>query len=162
MISNPKTISDFLNYISYSISGTLLLSVAYVKLLWKYNPFVKIPRLHNNYHGYIDYRYDKAESRKEITFNIDQDLFSIKVSSVTDENISATISSNIVFENGQFVLYYIYITNPKSKYVDTNPIQYGTCRLVIDDVKKLTGKYWTTSRNIGDIYLIAEITNTEH
>lgn len=56
-------------------------------------------------------------------------------------------------ENEQYVLYYTYITNPKSKYSKENPIQYGTCRLLINSTDKLTGTYWTSRKTIGDMEL---------
>ena len=54
-------------------------------------------------------------------------------------------------ENGEYVLYYTYITNPKSRYSTDNPVQYGTCRMTIQSDGLLTGNYWTTRKTKGDI-----------
>src|SRR5690606_41933959 len=90
---------------------------------------------------------------KNIEVYVSQSLFRINIQLVTDEIASSTITSNIVQENGNYVLYYTYITNPKSKFSDENPIQYGTSRFIIDEPKRLNGSYWTSRKTIGDIYL---------
>ncbi|HHY08835.1 MAG TPA: hypothetical protein GX530_10075 [Corynebacteriales bacterium] len=74
---------------------------------------------------------------------------------ISSEYASTSIVSTIVCENGHYILYYTYITNPKSKYSERNPIQYGTCRLELDNTMELRGTYWTSRRTIGDIYLKA-------
>jgi hypothetical protein len=62
----------------------------------------------------------------------------------------------IVEENGESVLYYSYITNPSAVTQRTNPVQYGTCRITLnEECEKMQGKYWTTSQTIGDIEWIA-------
>ena len=68
----------------------------------------------------------------------------------TNEITSNTIVANLVEENEEYILYYTYITNPKSK---ENPIQHGTCRLMLSNKDCLTGSYWTSRQTIGDIEL---------
>lgn len=92
-------------------------------------------------------------TKKEAMIKINQSLLSTKVKIFTNEITSNTITSNIVYENGEYVLYYTYITNPKSKYSRENPIQYGTCRVISKSESELQGSYWTTRQTIGDIYL---------
>ena len=45
-----------------------------------------------------------------------------------------------------------YMTDPSAVYQGKNPIQYGTCRMVLnEDNEKIIGKYWTSSQTIGDL-----------
>lgn len=105
------------------------------------------------YKGIIKYNFNGAASKKDTLVKIKQTLFSIKVQITTNEITSNTIVGNLVKENEEYVLYYTYITNPKSKYSKENPIQYGTCRLLTNDKNRLVGTYWTSRQTIGDIEL---------
>jgi hypothetical protein len=131
----------------------------YEKFLWRYNPLEKIPRLNKKYNGKIIYDYNGSHNEKEISIFINQTLLSIRITIKTNEITSNTISSNLLFENGEYVLYYNYITDPKSQYIQQNPIQRGTCRLIIDSEVELRGTYWTTQKTIGDIVLSGKIAN---
>lgn len=73
------------------------------------------------YSGFIEYSYNGTFDKKEATIKISQSLLSTNVKIATDEITSNTIASSIVFENSEYVLYYNYITNPKSKYSKDNP-----------------------------------------
>lgn len=106
-----------------------------------------------NISRYIEYGFNGVADKKEISVKIKQTLFSIKILVVTNEMTSNTIVGNLVKENDESVLYYTYITNPKSKYSKENPVQYGTCRLLIDHVNHLSGTYWTSRQTIRDIEL---------
>ena len=125
----------------------------YNAFFWQYIPFQKTPKLMGNYTGNIEYNYNGVSGEKETSVIIKQTLLTVKVQLVTDEVISNTILGDIVQENGEYVLYYTYIKNPKSKYSEENPIQYGTCRFVINEKDKLVGTYWTSRKTIGDIEL---------
>ncbi len=154
LITKPKLLYDYYGCIGEAIGITLMLMGIYEHLLWQYNPLEKIPKIKGDYSGYIEYSYNGTHDKKEATIKISQSLLSTSIKIITDEITSNTIVSNIIFENGEYVLYYTYITNPKSKYSKDNPVQYGTCRLVCDDELELKGTYWTTRQTIGDIYLI--------
>ena len=53
--------------------------------------------------------------------------------------------------------YQIYMTNPTTATQSENPIQYGTCRMILDgDNSRISGKYWTSSNTTGDIEWVAE------
>lgn len=161
LISFPKSFQDWKGYINISVFLTIIISILYEKYLWKLNPFNKTPKLYRKYYGLLEFNYNGEQGRKNIKVIIRQSLLNINVKLVTDEIISSTITSKIVKENGNFVLYYTYITNPHSKFSDKNPIQYGTCRLIIDDPKRLIGIYWTTRRTKGDIRLERTIESNE-
>ena len=70
----------------------------------------------------------------------------------SDETSSKTITSDLVEENGEFVLYYTYITNPLSRCSDENPIQVGTCKLVIDNINDIRGHYCTSRNTLGNLH----------
>ncbi len=100
----PVSMFDYKSYISYSISGSYFISLLYIKYLWRCSVWKcigleKTPRLHKNYDG-------NKDSKKQIKIEIKQDLFTVRVKAVTDENTSVTISSNLVLENDQYILYY--------------------------------------------------------
>lgn len=76
--------------------------------------------------------------------------------STTNEITSSTMTSSIVVENEEYVLYYTYLTNPKSKFIKGNPIQYSTCKIILKSKAELHETYWTTQQTIGDIFIIIE------
>ena len=49
------------------------------------------------------------------------------------------------------------MTNPTAATQSENPIQHGTCRMILDgDNSRINGKYWTSSNTTGDIEWLAE------
>ncbi|NMA74909.1 MAG: hypothetical protein GX963_12285 [Bacteroidales bacterium] len=153
LISPPSSLRDFTGYTGVSVSITLVISILYEKWIWKKNPLEKTPKLNKRYIGILEYNYKGTIGKKDIEVRIRQSLFRLNIQLVSDEIVSSTITSKIVEENGHYVLYYTYITNPKSKFSDKNPIQYGTCRFILDDPNQLEGIYWTSRKTKGDIYL---------
>lgn len=143
----------FLNNLSYTITITTLLWGLYEKFLWRFNPLEKTPKLFKKYYGKLLYDNENKNEKKEIEVFITQTLFCINIILRSDEIESKTIVGAIVDEYEQKVLYYNYITDPKTGYSQNNPIQKGTCRLVIKDKKRLEGNYWTTRKTTGDIIL---------
>ncbi|WP_233880300.1 Cap15 family cyclic dinucleotide receptor domain-containing protein [Virgibacillus halodenitrificans] len=153
VISMPNSFRDFSGYTGISVFTTIVISILYEKWIWRLNPLEKTPRLYERYNGNLEYNYKGKTGNKSIEVYVRQSLFQLNIQLVSDEIVSSTITSKIVEENGNYVLYYTYITNPKSKFSDKNPIQYGTCRFIIDNPKKLNGIYWTSRKTKGDIYL---------
>lgn len=153
LISPPKSFRDFTGCTGISVSITIIISILYEKFAWKLNPLEKTPKLYEKYNGILEYNYNGKIGNKEIEVFVKQSLFHIKVELISNEIISSTITSKIIEENGNYVLYYTYITNPKSKFSDENPIQFGTCRFIIDNPQTLEGIYWTSRKTKGDIYL---------
>jgi len=153
LITKPISLYNCYGFAGEAISITLILMGLYERWLWQYSPLEKIPKIKGKYSGYIEYSYNGSFDKKEAMIKINQSLLSTKVKIFTNEITSNTITSDIVYENGEYVLYYTYITNPKSKYSRENPIQYGTCRVISKSESELQGSYWTTRQTIGDIYL---------
>lgn len=153
LIWNFSSLYDFIGAAGEVISVTLFIMGLYSGWLWRYNPFEKVPKLMGTYNGIIEYNFDGKQSRKNTVVIIRQTLLSIKIQIKTNEITSNTIVGNLVEERDEYILYYTYITNPKSKYSKINPIQYGTCRLSTSNPNNLVGVYWTSRQTIGDIEL---------
>ena len=153
VILHPNSFQDFFKCINFTVFLAVLFSAFYEKILWRLNPFEKTPKLYRKYIGTIEFNYNGQFGKKNIIVLIKQSLLSVRIRLISDEVISSTITSNIVKENGNYVLYYTYITNPKSRVSDNNPIQYGCCRIVINEPSELIGVYWTSRKTIGDIIL---------
>ena len=153
LFSPPESFYDFIGITGEVVSITMALMGIYCSLLWKFNPLEKTPKIMGSYEGVIEYNFNGEFEKKDATVIIKQNLLSTKVQIVTNEIISNTITSDLIVENNQHVLYYTYITNPKSKYSKENPMQYGTCRLLINAKNKFTGNYWTSRQTIGDLEL---------
>ena len=128
----------------------------YEKILWRYNPLEKTPKLNKKYEGTLKYNYEGVSGEKKIKIVIKQSLLNISLKILTDEINSYSLFGNIILENEEYVLYYTYITSPKSEFIYKNPIQYGTCRLIIDPDYEMRGTYWTSQKTTGDIYLICK------
>ena len=148
-----NSLYDFIGAAGEVVSITIVIMGLYSSLIWRYNPFEKTPKLMGTYKGVIEYNFNDITSKKDTYVKIKQSLLSIKIQITTNEITSNTIAGNLVEENNEYVLYYTYITNPKSKYSKMNPIQYGTCRLLTSDKNRLIGIYWTSRQTIGDIEL---------
>lgn len=151
LVCSFNDLYGFISATSETIVVTLIIMGFYSRFLWKFISFEKTPRLLGKYKGHIKYEYDGKKGKKIISIEIKQTLFTVKIKIVTNEITSHTIIGNLIIENDEYVLYYNYITNPKSEFSEKNPIQYGTCRLVVEDNDNLKGTYWTSRRTIGDI-----------
>lgn len=152
IIDKPLTSEDCLSYIGYSISGVTILFILYEQWLWRYIPWNRPPVLKKHYNGVIRYTYKRVQEEKHIEITVKQTLFSVCVETKTDINSSYTVSGIIVKECDNYILYYTYITNPNAVVQKSNPIQYGTCRMVLNNKNTiLNGKYWTSSQTVGDI-----------
>lgn len=152
-IGGFETIYDYVGAASEAISFAMILMGSYSTFLWKFNPLEKLPKVMGKYEGTIEYLFNDLEGEKKVTVLINQTLLTTSVRIITDEISSKTITSSFLFENGEYVLYYTYITNPKAKFSTNNPIQFGTCRLQIEDKNHLNGIYWTSRHTAGDIFL---------
>lgn len=153
LILKPTSAYDYFGAAGEAIGIAVIIMGVYNTILWRYNPLEKAPRLMGQYNGHIEYNYTGTPESKTVNVIIKQTALTVAVKIATDEMTSNTITSNLVEENNEYVLYYTYITNPKSRYSAENPIQHGTCRLTESGDSKLHGIYWTSRKTIGDIEL---------
>lgn len=156
LIQKPNDITDYVQIIFESSGVSTLLVVLYNKYIWKIDFTNDLPKLGGNYIGEIAYEYNGISNKKELKVKISQSFLDVKVSITSNEITSRTITSEITKENSNYIIYYTYITNPKIKFANENPIQRGTCRLDIFD-DRLEGVYWTSRKTTGDIKLSKEI-----
>lgn len=122
--------------IALSISVSLFVFMIYSRYLWIYNPFLQMPRIYGKYKGKIHYKFGGG-GVKETEIEISQTLFHSSIKLITDEMTSYSKTSEIILEDSSYVLYYSYIKKPKSAFEKKNPIQYGTCRIVLRDEENL-------------------------
>ena len=152
LIRKPVELGDYTSYLGYSVTAVTVFFIMYEKLLWKKIPWNRPPILSEKYQGVIKYNFRGVSGEKPIDITIKQTWLSIDVQTRTDINSSVTTTAMIVNEYGQDILYYTYMTNPSAASQSENPIQHGTCRMVLGgDNMHLVGKYWTSSNTTGDI-----------
>ena len=152
LVLKPAKLEDYWSCIGYAISGVTVLFILYEKWLWRFIPWNRPPLLKKEYTGTISYVYKNQPGTKEIEIAVQQTWLSVSIKTRTDINSSKSITGTIVTEYDEDILYYNYITNPDAVMQGKNPIQYGTCRMVLNsDNVHLKGKYWTSSKTIGDI-----------
>ena len=149
----PEDIWAVLRYISQAITLTVFFLGLYEKFLWRHIPFRKTPHIAGEYIGVIKYHYEGNDGEKNSKITISQSLLTTSVKIETDEITSNSIMSKLIEEHDEHILYYTYITNPKSKFSKENPVQRGTCRLVVNAKGEFTGVYWTSRQQIGDMTL---------
>lgn len=153
LITKPTELYDIFGCVGEAIGISVILVGFYERFLWKHNPFEKTPRIAGVYAGVLEYEYHGASGKKDASIKIQQTLLTVNLRITTDEITSNTVVSSLIKENEESILYYTYVTNPKSKYSKDNPIKYGTCRLIIDNKNELHGIYWTSGKTNGDITL---------
>ncbi len=152
LLKKPQNFEDYWSNISSSVFVIGIVFILYERFLWRFIPWNRPPVLCKQYNGEIKYIENGSSKKKDISILIEQTLFSIRVKGETDINSSYSVAGNIIEEHGEHVLYYTYVTNP-SVMSQNNPIQHGTCRIVLTDkCNNLRGKYWTSSETIGDIH----------
>ena len=157
LVKKPQEISGLTEYLGYSSAAMTVCYFVYEKWLWRKIPWNRPPVLKAKYIGTIRYIYNEVADEKPIHVQINQSWLQIEIKTSTDINSSVAIVADIVQECGQDVLYYTYMTNPTAETQSKNPIQYGTCRMVLnEDNTKISGKYWTSAHTTGDIEWAAE------
>ena len=152
LIKKPQEFRDYTSNVSYAVTGVSIIFYIYEKWIWRFIPWNRPPVLKKQYDGIIHYKFNGTAGEKPISVLIKQTWLRINVKTKTDINSSVTITAAIVSEFGQDVLYYTYMTNPSAATQKSNPIQHGTCRMLLEgDNKTISGKYWTSSNTTGDI-----------
>ena len=145
---------DAWEFASQAISVAVILSAAYEKYLWRFNPLEKTPKLASKYTGTLKSNYDGIEHSASLL--IKQSLLSVHVTLVTDESKSKSLSASIdeVFDEMQ--LTYCYLNTPKSEYRNRSEIHYGTAALALSDPMRIEGQYYTDRKTAGDMVFIAD------
>lgn len=137
------------SYAGEAIAVTTIIMLLYEKYLWKYDPFVKIPKLHRQYEGLFFSSYDGKE--RQATMTIKQTLLSIEVVMKTGESKSKSLSASIDNILGEYQLTYSYLNTPNAAVRDRSAIHYGTAMLCVDNPELLEGTYFSDRKTTGDI-----------
>lgn len=161
IFKRPSIFKDYIEIIPNAITIATLISLFFNNCIWKHIPgfisnlfpSIKVPVLKNEYIGTIRYKKDEKCKEKSINIYFYQTFTTVRIKLTTDEIESNSITADIIEERGEYILYYTYITNPRSEYSENNPIQHGTCRLCITNLDDIKGTYWTSRKTIGDVYL---------
>lgn len=137
--------------LTYASTFTTFVVILYVTILWRINPFEKVPKLKKEYIGTLVSTYDNT--KKDIKILVNQNLFETRITFESNESSSKSITANFYDEYGTQMLSFGYINNPKAIYKDKSPIHYGMCILEIKDKDHLLGQYFTDRDTKGDIEL---------
>ena len=157
-IKKPESYGDYTTYLSYSISSVSVLFILYERFLWRIIPWNRPPILKKKYDGKLSYVYKKQPGEKDIAIDVKQTWLSVEITTHTDINSSYTITGSIISEHGIDVLYYTYMTDPQATCQAKNPIQHGTCRMILSgNNERICGKYWTSSQTVGDMVWTAKV-----
>lgn len=148
-LSKCPDIYSIYGYVGEAITVATALSFLYERLLWKYDPTMKIPVLKKDYEGILVSSYDNKERKADL--HINQTLLSMTIIMSTEESKSKSISYSIDNSLGEYQLTYCYINKPDAEVRDRSEIHYGTAILCINDPTIIKGQYFTDRKTIGDI-----------
>lgn len=147
---NSFSLYDLLSFFSEAIAITTALGIAYERWIWKLVPSKSTPKLKPNYIGSISPR--NSETKYPARLEIQQTLFSIKITLFTSESYSISVLADIQ-EHGTFKrIFYSYENRPLATVRDRSPSHTGTAILRIDSPDLLIGDYFTDRLSCGDLY----------
>lgn len=147
--------NSFLDNLDLTTTITLIISVLYSQILWKYNPLEKTPKIYGEYEAKFISTYDK--SVRKMNVEIKQDLLSTRIYMTTKESKSESITSSLKKKQDSWQLIYSYENVPNSIEREHSEIHFGTCMLNIINNKITDGSYYTDRKTTGDIKDITKI-----
>lgn len=143
--------------VSYSITTISVFAFLFVSFAWKWKVFrgwlVPFPNISGKWKGYLESSYGSAGKRIPIKLSIKQTFLHIQIELSTKESKSNSIAAAFNIDDDRSIkqICYTYRNEPKAKYQEISPIHYGSVILDIDASDKMSGKYWTGRKTIGDI-----------
>lgn len=146
---------DLSGHAGEAVSVTIVLAVLYEKRLWRFNPFENTPKLAYRYSGILKSNYDHLE--RPASLIIKQTLLSVKITLLTDESKSNSLSATIEEILGEKLLIYCYINTPNSEQRDRSQIHYGTAIFSLSCPTKIEGQYYTDRKTAGDMVFVEDI-----
>lgn len=147
--------NKFWDNLDLTTTITLIISVLYSQIFWRYNPLEKTPKIYGEYEAQFISTYDK--SIRKMNFEIKQDLLSTRIYMTTKESQSESITSSLKKKQDNWQLIYSYENVPNSIERDHSEIHFGTCILNIINNKITSGCYYTDRKTTGDIKKITKI-----
>lgn len=149
---SPAAAYNLAGIIGTAGSITGLFWMGYRKWLWRFDGFVKIPVLKDNYTGAIEYEDAAGNSvRRHVDILISQELDSVKMRLVTNSMDSSTLIGRFVVEGEEPILYYVYRIDSRVLGIAKGS-RYGAARLRLDLNGNLEGNYWTDENRRGRIW----------
>ena len=123
---------------------------------------VRVPDLNGQWHGYVSSSFDNCAERKDVLVTISQTWtrISITLHARTSQSHSL-IGAVLIGQQGEPVLSYEYMNEPKPDAPDTMHAHRGTARLVVrGEGKFLEGEYYSgrDRQNYGILHLERETT----
>lgn len=152
---SPIGVKDYLDFASKAITVTTIVGLLYDKWIWKWDPFVKTPKLFRRYTGIMHSDYNGSMDIPDVILDVNQSYFHVSVKMKTRESWSRSIASSIDDDYDSYRLTYTYINEPKADYADRSTMHYGTATFTIDDPAHITGNYYTNRKTIGSMDLVS-------
>lgn len=154
VISGENLISNFTvygvwGYAGESIAATILLMTIYEKWIWRFIPFENTPKLYKHYDGIFISDYDGSERTASLI--ITQTLLTVKITLITGESRSKSVSASIDTILGEKQLTYCYINTPDAMVRNRSQMHYGTAMLCIENPLEICGQYFTDRKTTGDM-----------
>ena len=143
--------------VSYSITTISVIAFLFVSFAWKWKVFrgwlVPFPNISGKWKGHLESSYEGASKRIPIELSIRQTFLHIQIKLSTKESKSNSIAAAFNIDDNRNIkqICYTYRNEPKAKIQERSPIHYGSVILDIDANDKMSGRYWTGRRTIGDI-----------
>ena len=153
-LAENASLYNLYGFAGEAIGMTAILMAAYERFLWQFMPFEDVPVLRKVYTGTIKSSYDNLE--RKATLRIKQSLLSVHVTLITQESRSQSLSASIDEILGEKQLTYCYLNTPKSKVRHRSKVHYGTAMLCVENPNRLTGRYYTDRKTIGDMEFSAK------
>lgn len=82
-IKFPETPYECFGFAGEAISIALVIMTVYEKVLWKWNPLEKTPKIFGEYSAVLEYEFDGKIQKKKIKIIVEQSLLSTSIKIVT-------------------------------------------------------------------------------
>ena len=143
--------------IGYAVSAAAILDILYDRFLWRYNPLENTPRIFGQYNAVFYSSFNNRVGNPS-TITIRQTLSHISIYEECVDGYSESITASLVklTQNGQWHLYYTYLTHPTDvKLKQNDEAHHGTAILCIKENGLIEGPYFTNRANptSGDLVL---------
>ena len=142
-------------YAGEAIGVAALFMAGFNKWFWKWKPLNALaggmPILAKKYKGKIRYVWESETKERESEIDIDQTFLNVTVKLGTVESSSNSVTATIETINNEKQLIYTYLNTPRAELQNRSAIHYGTAMLKLDDVKHLTGNYYTSRLSRGSM-----------
>ena len=152
---------EFVSPLTTTVFFTVVIYGLYEHLLWKLVPkwfgTTHIPNLGGTWEGLLatewtDPQTGKIPAPKKCFLVIRQTARTIKVTLITDKSVSSTKLAQIVRDDVQTTVRYLYYNEPQVSVAQRSRAHHGAAVLLSDsDLRQLSGHYWTDRKTQGSL-----------